>query len=75
MTGDDTEEMVRREIAKARRIIQSDLHAAGLKGLSERFDKHFPDNSGGDDGPPKPPPPVDPKDPPKRKGIWWPDNE
>lgn len=72
MPGDDVEATVKREVEKARRIIQSDLHAANLKGLSDRFDKHFPDNSGKDDGPPDPPPPVDPKEPPKKNGIWWP---
>jgi len=72
MADDPTEEIIKREIAKARRIIQSDKHAGALKGLADRFDKHFPDNSGGTDGdPPKPPDPVPPKETPKRRGIWW----
>lgn len=71
MADDPTEDIIKREIAKARRIIQSDKHSEGLRGLSERFDKHFPDNSGGTDGPPSPPPAVPPKETPKRKGIWW----
>jgi hypothetical protein len=73
MADDPTEEMVKKEIAKARRIIQSDKHSEALRGLSDRFDKHFPDNSGnpGDDDAPSPPPPVPPKETPKRKGIWW----
>ena len=69
--AEPTEEMVRREIARARRIIQSDKHAEGLKGLSERLDKHFPDNSGKTDDTPPAPDPIPPKDNPKRKSLWW----
>jgi len=74
--ADPTEDMVRREIDRARRILQSDKHAEHLKGLADRFDRHFPDNSGtGDDTPPAPEA-IPPKETaPKRKGIWWPSDE
>lgn len=74
--ADPTEDAVKREIAKARRIIQSDLHAAELRGLSERFDKHFPDNSDKeeDGDKPKPPPAVPPKEEPVKRGLWWGEN-
>lgn len=72
--SDPTEDAVRREIARARRILQADRHADGLKNLTERMDRHFPDNSGKKgDGPPDPPPAQPPADPePKKGGIWWP---
>lgn len=76
--GEPTEDLVRREIEKARRILQSDKHAAALGGLSERFDKHFPDNSGGKPGgddPASPPPAIPPKEQPKKRSVWWPSDD
>jgi hypothetical protein len=70
---DPTEELVKKEIAAARKILQEDRHAAGLNALTSRFDTHFPDNSkkDGDTGKPKPPEAVPPKEQPVRKGVWW----
>lgn len=69
---DPTEEIVKREIAAARKILQEDRHAAGLNELRSRFDTHFPDNSDpSKTGKPKPPDPVPPKEQPVRKGVWW----
>lgn len=71
--GDPTEDVIRREIDRAREILRSDGHAASLKSLREKLDKHFPDVPEGppDDGKPKPPPPVDPPEPTKKRGIWF----
>ena len=75
--ADPTEDMVRREIDRARLILQSDNHAASLKGLTELITKHFPDNSqNGDTETPPAPEAIPPKETaPKRKGIWWPSDE
>jgi hypothetical protein len=68
-----TEEIIRREIAAARRILQEDRHHAALTGLTERFDKQYPQAP----IPPKgTPPPPDPKNPPAdppapRRSMWW----
>lgn len=72
---------IKAEIEAARKIIQEDLHAKGLRDLNERFDKQFPPSTerGGadteteEDGNPKPPEKIDnPNEgpqPPKSK--WW----
>lgn len=71
--GDPTEDVIKREIAKARDILRSDGHAASLKFIREKLEKHFPDPvvDPADDGKPKPPPPVDLPEPPKKRGIWF----
>jgi len=71
--ADPTEDIVRREVARARRILQEDGHRVELRSLRERFDKHFPEESPEEEGKPKPPPANPPKDPaPEKKGgIWW----
>lgn len=72
MPDNPTEDMIRKEIAAARRIIREDKLIKSHGELRERLDKHFPDNSKtGDDGPPKPPDPVPPKETPKRTSLWW----
>jgi hypothetical protein len=75
MSDDPTEEIIKREVAEAARILREDGHAANLSAIRAKLDKHFPDENpdGGDikDGP-KPPDKKDPADaPPKRKGLWW----
>lgn len=62
---DPTEEIIRKEIAEARRILREDRVLAKLN-------KHFPDEPVTDpkDGPP-PPDPKDPPEPVVKKGIWW----
>jgi hypothetical protein len=63
-----TEAMVKRHVAEARRILQSDR-------LLAKLNKHFPDEPDVDpaSGPPAPAL-ADPKDPPKRTSIWWGDS-
>lgn len=71
-----TEDIVRREIAKARDIIRNDKLLASHRQLSDRFSHHFPDKSPGTDpGNPDGPQPPDPKPPadpaPPKKSLWW----
>ena len=69
MPEDPTEDIIQREIAKARDIIREDR-------IMAKLGKHFPDEPEGDDskdGPKKP----DKKEEPsksgetKRGGLWW----
>jgi hypothetical protein len=62
-----TETMVRRHIAEARRILQSDRVLAKLN-------KHFPDDPVDPGKGPPAPTPADPKEPPKQKSLWWGNN-
>lgn len=77
----DVEEVLKREVAEAARILREDGHTVSLKAIQARLDKHFPDDTEPpeDDGKPTPPPPKeDPNVPegdrrPKSKFSWWPD--
>lgn len=74
---DPTEDIIKREVAEAARILREDGHAVRLSAIEAKLDKHFPDENpdGGTDpnGPKKP----DKKEEPsksgetKRGGIWW----
>lgn len=76
MTDNPTEEMIKREIKAAREILREDRLIKSHGEIRERLDKHFPDNSKGTgDDPPKPPDPVPPKEQPKRKSLWWGEEE
>lgn len=61
-----TEALIRKEIARARRILREDR-------ILGKLDKAYPDEPepDGDGDGPKPPAKTDPKEQPKRKGIWW----
>jgi len=82
MTDDPTEEIIRREVAEAARILREDGISVRLSAIEAKFSKHFPDDppndpdtKDGDDpnGPPKPPDPKDPpnKPEPEKRGLWW----
>lgn len=65
MTDDPTEAMIRKEIARARKILREDK-------VLGKLNKAFPDEPQNPPGGPPAPPPVDPKDPPEpKKGLWW----
>ena len=71
-----TEEIIKREIAAARRILQEDRHHAAITGLTKRFDEKFPADPQAPEGTPQPPKPKDPPadaTPPAKKSIWWSD--
>lgn len=66
--AEDVEEIVKREIARARNILREDR-------VLGKLNKHFPDEPPADD-PNKPKPPdkkPEPEDaqPEKKPGIWW----
>ena len=73
--NDPTEEMVRREIAEARRILREDGLLLTQKEILARFDKHFPDETPEDEsGDPKPPKRKESPEtaqPEEKSGIWW----
>lgn len=63
--SDPTEALVRKEVARARKILREDLM---LGKLSKAFpDEPEPENPDG----PKAPVKTEPKEQPKRKGLWW----
>jgi len=74
---DPTEEIIKREIAEAARILREDGHSANLAAIRAKLDKHFPDEPDPDteddgDGPKKPDkkPAGDPE-PSKKSSLWW----
>jgi hypothetical protein len=77
MPDDPTEEIIKREVAEAARILREDGYSVRLGVIEAKLNKHFPDEPPADDkddpnGPPKPPDPKDPTAPPaKKSGIWW----
>lgn len=72
-SDDPTEDMIRREIAEAARILREDGHATRLSAIEAKLSKHFPDEDDeADDGKPKPPRRTEPKPSGSRKSsIWW----
>ena len=75
-----TEEMIRREVAEAARILREDGYAATQQAIKAKLDKHFPDEPDPDkkdgdtgDGNPSPPDKKDPPNPSgeKKRGLWW----
>lgn len=68
-----TEDIIKREIAAARRILQEDRHHAALSGLTERFNRQFPEEPSAPEGTPPPPKPrTDPAPPAAPKpSLWW----
>jgi hypothetical protein len=63
--SEPTEAIVRREVARARKILREDK-------ILSRLDKAVPDPNPNPPGGPPAPPPVPPKDPPEDKGgLWW----
>jgi hypothetical protein len=78
MGNDPTEDVVKREVAEAARILREDGHAVRLSAIEAKLNKHFPDEPPEDDpnGPPKPPDAIPPKEPgDKKKGLWWGDSD
>jgi hypothetical protein len=80
--ADDVEGIVKREVAAARAILREDRILKSHAQLHARFDKHFPEESEGNNpesstnDPDKPPapqakPPQAAKTDDKPKGIWW----
>ena len=69
--ADPTEDIVRKEITRARQILREDKLIQSHGELRDRLDKHFPDNSGTGDEPPPAPKPTEPKEPPKQSSLWW----
>jgi hypothetical protein len=77
---DPTEDVIKREIAEAARILREDGHSVRLANIEAKLNKHFPDEpetdpKDGKDGPISP----DKKDPKEsstkpRGGIWWGDS-
>jgi hypothetical protein len=74
MADDPTEEMVKKEISEAVRILREDgIHISKtISGLFEKFqgkpaDPPAPEPGAGDPPPPKP----EPGEPVKKSGIWW----
>ena len=59
-----TEAIVRREVARARRILREDA-------LLGKLSKAFPDEPPADPNAPPAPEKQPPKEQPKRKGVWW----
>lgn len=75
---DPTEEVIKREIREAARILREDGHAVRLTAIEAKLDKHFPDEpEPEEDDPNGPPKPPDQKDPPndgdtkRKKSLWW----
>lgn len=70
MTGEDpTEDMIRREIAEAARILREDgFHVRRhiMEALAAKAPETEPAPTEGDPPPPKPKPA-----PPVRKSLWW----
>ena len=70
MADDPTEDIIKREIAKARDIIREDR-------IMAKLGKHFPDEPEGKDGKDGPTPPDKKEEPGKsgekaaRRSIWW----
>jgi hypothetical protein len=76
MGNDPTEDVIKREIAAAAKILREDGHAVRLSAIEAKLDKHFPDEPEGDDDPngPKKPdkkPEPSPSGTKPRGGIWW----
>lgn len=68
-----TEDIIKREIAAARRILQEDRHHAAITGLTERFDKKFPADPENPEGTPPAPKPKEPASdiPAPKPSLWW----
>ncbi len=80
MANDDdpTEEMVKREVAAAAKILREDGHALGLKALHDKIDKLLGGTSDESDDSTEGKPPPKSEDPKpsagekqKKKGLWW----
>jgi hypothetical protein len=79
--SDPTEDMIKREVAAAAKILREDGHSVRLAAIEAKLAKQFPDEpepgSGeppADDGKPKAPPKKDAPAPSgggKRPGLWW----
>lgn len=72
-----TEEVIRREIAAARRILREDKLIASHAALTARLDKHFPEAPEGTPQPPAPAAQGKPAggDVKARRSVWWGDEE
>jgi hypothetical protein len=66
-----TEDIVRREIRRARQILREDRVIRAHSELMERLAPSDPKPPGN----PPAPVPKDPPDPPKKRGVWWGDQE
>jgi hypothetical protein len=77
MANDPTEEVIKREVREAARILREDGHATRLSAIETKLNKHFPDEPDKpEDGNPNGPKTPDKKDPAtsseeRRRGIWW----
>jgi hypothetical protein len=78
MADDPTEDIIKKEVAAAAKILREDGHAVRLSNIEAKLNKHFPDDpetdpKDGGDGGPTPPPKKEPKDSSTRPrgGIWW----
>ena len=63
-----TEDIVRREIRRARQILREDRV---IKAHSELMGKLTPADPPEPPGNPPAPEPREPAEPPKKQGIWW----
>ena len=62
---DPTEALVRKEVARARKILREDR-------VLEKLNKAYPDEAPEEDpNGPTPPAKQPPKEQPKRRGLWW----
>jgi hypothetical protein len=68
-----TEDIVRREIKRARQILREDRVIKAHGELMGRLTP--PADPGNPPGTPPAPEPRDPVDPPKKPGVWWGDQE
>ena len=73
---DPTEDIIKREVAEAARILREDGHAVRLSAIEAKLNKHFPDEPSGEDddsdGPKKPDKKPDGDTaPPKKSSLWW----
>jgi hypothetical protein len=70
--SEPTEDMIKREIAAAAKILREDGHSVRLTRIEEKLARQFPDPPDDDpSGKPGAPPRKDPAPKPVRKSLWW----
>lgn len=70
MPDEPTEDIIRKEVAEAARILREDGHSVRLGKIEEKLNKHFPDEP--EPANPLTPPKGDPKKSgEKRSSLWW----
>lgn len=67
---------IQKAIDEAREIVRQDKILASHKALHDKWDKQYPQAPEPPEGaPPAPDPKNPPADPPKKKGLWWPEDD